>query len=103
MRSCSTSTTSSSAASKPVIIAGDFNTFWGEHEIYLFMKAAKFKSANARGLPSYPSRSPRKELDFVLYGSGINVTHFAIPRSEVFGSSAAHLRFRIDRKTQVAA
>ena len=59
-----------------MIIAGDFNTFWGEHEIYLFMKAAKLRSANARGLPSYPSRSPRKELDFVLYGNGIKVTNF---------------------------
>ena len=25
---------------KPVIVAGDFNTFWGENEIFLFMKAA---------------------------------------------------------------
>ena len=31
---------------KPVIVAGDFNTFWGENEIYLFMKAAGLKSAN---------------------------------------------------------
>jgi endonuclease/exonuclease/phosphatase family metal-dependent hydrolase len=67
------------AARKPVLIAGDFNTFWGEHEIYLFMKAAKLRSANASSLPSYPSRSPRKELDFVLYGEGINVTNFNIP------------------------
>jgi len=68
------------ATDKPVIVAGDFNTFWGEHEIYLFMKAAGLKSANARGLPSYPSRAPRKELDFVLYGDGISVTDFYIPR-----------------------
>jgi endonuclease/exonuclease/phosphatase family metal-dependent hydrolase len=67
------------AARKPVLIAGDFNTFWGEHEIYLFMKAAKLRSANASSLPSYPSRSPRKELDFVLYGEGISVTSFSIP------------------------
>jgi endonuclease/exonuclease/phosphatase family metal-dependent hydrolase len=24
---------------KPVIVTGDFNTFWGTHEIYLFMRA----------------------------------------------------------------
>jgi endonuclease/exonuclease/phosphatase (EEP) superfamily protein YafD len=35
------------ASHKPVIVAGDFNTFWGEHEIYLFMKARKLRSANA--------------------------------------------------------
>jgi endonuclease/exonuclease/phosphatase family metal-dependent hydrolase len=67
------------AAHKPVIIAGDFNTFWGGHEIYLFMKAAGLKSANVHGLPSYPSRSPRKELDFVLYGKDIEIRDFRIP------------------------
>lgn len=67
------------AADKPVIVAGDFNTFWGEHEIYLFMKACNLKSANQNSLPSYPSRAPRKELDFILYGNGIRVTDFFIP------------------------
>jgi endonuclease/exonuclease/phosphatase family metal-dependent hydrolase len=67
------------AARKPVIIAGDFNTFWGGHEIYLFMKAAGLKSANRNGLPSYPSGSPRKELDFVLYGEGVEIQNFFIP------------------------
>jgi endonuclease/exonuclease/phosphatase family metal-dependent hydrolase len=66
-------------STKPVLIAGDFNTFWGGHEIYLFMKATGLKSANVNALPSYPSRSPRKELDFVLYGDGIDITHFRIP------------------------
>jgi endonuclease/exonuclease/phosphatase family metal-dependent hydrolase len=65
---------------KPVIVAGDFNTFWGENEIYLFMRAAGLQSANVKSLPSYPSRSPRKELDFILYQDGIHVTHFEIPQ-----------------------
>ena len=64
---------------KPVIVAGDFNTFWGENEIYLFMEAAGLSSANVESLPTYPSRSPRKELDFVLYQDGINVTGFEVP------------------------
>ncbi len=64
---------------KPVIVAGDFNTFWGEDEIYLFMRAAGLRSANTQSLPSYPSRSPRKELDFILYQDGITVNHFEIP------------------------
>jgi endonuclease/exonuclease/phosphatase family metal-dependent hydrolase len=64
---------------KPVILAGDFNTFWGDHEIYLFMQAAGLKSANAEGLPSYPSHSPRRELDFILYGAGISVSNFRVP------------------------
>jgi endonuclease/exonuclease/phosphatase family metal-dependent hydrolase len=65
---------------KPVIVAGDFNTFWGENEIYLFMRAAGLRSANVGGMPSYPSRSPRKELDFILYQDGINVSNFEIPQ-----------------------
>ena len=64
---------------KPVVVAGDFNTFWGENEIYLFMKAARLTSANTDSIPTYPSRSPRKELDFVLYQDGVNVTGFEVP------------------------
>ena len=67
------------ATSKPVIVAGDLNTFWGQNEIYLFMKAAGLRSANADGLPTYPSRAPRRELDFILYQEGIEVTGFEIP------------------------
>ena len=62
-----------------MVVAGDFNTFWGENEIYLFMKAAGLQSANINSLPTYPSRSPRKELDFVLYQDGIEVTGFDVP------------------------
>ncbi len=67
------------ATEKPVMVAGDFNTFWGENEIYLFMKAAGLRSANVDSRPTYPSRAPRKELDFVLYQDGIKVTAFDIP------------------------
>ncbi len=64
---------------KPVIVAGDFNTYWGDHELYLFTQAAKLRNANVRGLPSYPSRSPRKELDFILHSDEIEITRFDIP------------------------
>ena len=67
------------ATEKPVIVAGDFNTFWGENEIYLFKKAAGLKSANSQAIPTYPSRAPRKELDFILYQEGIEVTNFEVP------------------------
>ncbi len=67
------------ATEKPVIVAGDFNTCWGENEIYLFMKAAGLQSANVDSLPTYPSRAARKELDFILYQDGINVNNFEVP------------------------
>jgi endonuclease/exonuclease/phosphatase family metal-dependent hydrolase len=65
---------------KPVIVAGDFNTFWGEDELYLFMEASGLKSANLDRLPSYPSQAPRKELDFILHGPGVEVLDFQIPQ-----------------------
>lgn len=64
---------------KPVIVMGDFNTFWGEDEIYLFMRAAGLTSANTERLPSYPARAPRKELDFILYQDGITMANFEVP------------------------
>lgn len=88
---------------KPVIIAGDFNTFWGEHEIYLFMKATGLKNANARGLPSYPSRAPRKELDFVLYGQGVDIRGFAIPAVRFSDHLPLVCDFEITGASRVAA
>jgi endonuclease/exonuclease/phosphatase family metal-dependent hydrolase len=66
-------------STKPVVVAGDFNTFWGTHEIYLFMRASSLRSANELGVPSYPSRKPRAELDFVLAGAGIEISQFRVP------------------------
>ena len=40
---------------------------------------AGLTSANIESAPTYPSRAPRKELDFVLYQEGIEVTGFQIP------------------------
>jgi endonuclease/exonuclease/phosphatase family metal-dependent hydrolase len=91
------------ASVKPVIVAGDFNTFWGQHEIYLFMRAAGLQSANVRGLPSYPSSSPRKELDFVLYGSGIRVTDFSIPAVKFSDHLPLICDFEVDRSVQLSA
>lgn len=91
------------ATNKPVIIAGDFNTFWGEHEIFLFMKAAGLRSANPKGLPSYPSHSPRKELDFVLYGAGIEVTNFFIPNVAFSDHLPLICDFEVQDKSRRAA
>jgi endonuclease/exonuclease/phosphatase family metal-dependent hydrolase len=68
-----------SKSTKPVIVAGDFNAFWGNHEIYLFMHAAGLRSANSLELPSFPARVPRVELDFVLVSSEIEITDFRVP------------------------
>jgi endonuclease/exonuclease/phosphatase family metal-dependent hydrolase len=91
------------ASEKPVIVAGDFNTFWGQHEIYLFMRAAGLQNANSRGLPSYPSRAPRKELDFVLYSSGISVTDFFIPRVQLSDHLPLVCDFEVDQAARNVA
>jgi endonuclease/exonuclease/phosphatase family metal-dependent hydrolase len=91
------------ASNKPVIVAGDFNTFWGQHEIYLFMRAAGLQSANVRGLPSYPSTAPRKELDFVLYSEGITVTDFSIPKVKFSDHLPLVCDFEVTPKAQQAA
>ncbi|MEE3197999.1 MAG: endonuclease/exonuclease/phosphatase family protein [Pseudomonadota bacterium] len=68
-----------SKCNKPVVVAGDFNTFLGSHEMIPFMKSAGLRNANIYGVPSYPARAPRMELDFILYSNGIRVKDFFIP------------------------
>jgi endonuclease/exonuclease/phosphatase family metal-dependent hydrolase len=68
------------ASTKPVILAGDFNTFFGEDEMFLFREATGLRSANVSGLKTYPSHQPRMELDFILYGEGIEPVDFRIPQ-----------------------
>jgi endonuclease/exonuclease/phosphatase family metal-dependent hydrolase len=64
---------------KPYLVAGDFNVFWGDPEIELFLAATGLKSANAEDLPTYPSWAPKAELDLILYSPGIRITHFEMP------------------------
>ena len=67
------------AARKPVIVAGDFNAFWGDSEIKLFLAATGLRSASPHGAPSFPSWAPKRQLDFIFYSPDIKVTHFEIP------------------------
>jgi endonuclease/exonuclease/phosphatase family metal-dependent hydrolase len=90
-------------STKPVIVAGDFNTFWGDHEIYLFMQASGLKSANTRGLPSYPSRNPRRELDFILYTEGLEVTGFQVPPVRYSDHLPLVCDFEVRRDRAIAA
>jgi len=64
---------------KPVIVAGDFNTFNGDREIHLFLAAANLVNANHAGLPSYPSHNPKKHLDFIFHSPQLSVEDFSIP------------------------
>ena len=64
---------------KPYLIAGDFNVFWGDPEIELFLAATGLKSANADKFATYPSWAPKMELDFILHSPGIVIRNFQMP------------------------
>lgn len=68
-----------SQRTKPVIVAGDFNTFGGDRELQLFMAASRLCNANMLGKPSHPSHAPKRHLDFILHSPEITVSNFFIP------------------------
>ena len=90
-------------STKPVIVAGDFNTFWGEHEMALFMEATGLRSANRHRLPSYPARRPRIELDFILYSRGIEIDSFEIPDVTFSDHRPLICDFRVEGMERAAA
>ncbi|MFN2352458.1 MAG: endonuclease/exonuclease/phosphatase family protein [Kiritimatiellia bacterium] len=67
---------------KPCIVAGDFNAFWGDREIRLFLAATRLVSVFPFGQPTFPSWKPRRQLDFILHSPEIEITNFQLPRVE---------------------
>ncbi len=65
-------------AKKPYLIAGDFNAFAGKVELKEFMEVLRLSNANLSDAPTFPSRSPRWQLDFILHSPEIRVTHFEV-------------------------
>lgn len=64
---------------KPVLVAGDFNSLRGDYELRNFMDATGLKNANRSGRPSYPSRYPVSQLDYIFHCDAIRVMDFRIP------------------------
>lgn len=65
---------------KPRIVAGDFNTAWGEPEIRLFKAATGLRSADPENRPTWPSWRPKRHLDFILCSGEIRIRRFDAPR-----------------------
>jgi len=65
---------------KPHLVAGDFNSRWGEREIRLFLAATGLRSAAPSAVPTFPSWAPRRNLDFILHSRDIEVTGFDAPQ-----------------------
>ncbi len=64
---------------KPVILAGDFNVLSGVRELELFLASTGLTNANRKGFYSYPSRGPKREIDFILYSPEIKPLGFHMP------------------------
>jgi endonuclease/exonuclease/phosphatase family metal-dependent hydrolase len=69
--------------SKKVIIAGDFNTFYGSDELEELMQKCNLKSANIENIPTFPSGKPAIELDFFLVSQEIKIKKFKVLASDV--------------------
>lgn len=69
-----------SSSKKPVIVAGDFNAFWGDKELDLFMAASGLVNANTLGVPTWPADNPHRQLDFILHSRELRVRNFEVPR-----------------------
>ena len=66
---------------KPLIFGGDCNTFGGEEELRDFLKAANLRRTDPNNLPTYSSRTPQRQLDFLFTSSEFSVRSFSVPRS----------------------
>ena len=64
----------------PVIIAGDFNTFSGAHEIEEFQEKLGLFNPNTEGIPTFPSWKPKRQLDFILCSKCLRIKNFEIPK-----------------------
>ncbi len=68
---------------KPVIFGGDCNTFGGEGELREFLEASNLRPTDSLNLPTYSSRSPLRQLDFILATPEFSVRSFAVPSSDL--------------------
>ena len=83
---------------KPKIVAGDFNVFWGDRELELFLAASKLISANKNNQPTFPSWAPKRQLDFVLHSPEIEMTRFAVPGVQFSDHMPLVCDFEVNRR-----
>jgi endonuclease/exonuclease/phosphatase family metal-dependent hydrolase len=83
---------------KPVIVAGDFNVLRGDRELQLFLAATGLENANSTRQPSYPSRAPRRQLDYIFHSPEIRITRFEIPQIKLSDHTPLVCEFLIEKK-----
>jgi endonuclease/exonuclease/phosphatase family metal-dependent hydrolase len=82
-------------AKKPVIVAGDFNAFRGDRELESFLAATGLRNTNGKGKPSHPSRSPRRQLDYIFCSREIAASGFHVPQVKLSDHAPLICDFRI--------
>lgn len=88
---------------RPVIIGGDFNTFWGSNELELFLAASKLRTANLDNIPSHPSHAPHRQLDFILHSGEIEIDNFWVPDIQLSDHSPLLCDFSIKTSARSSA
>ena len=63
----------------PLFIGGDFNTFGGKKELAPLLENTSLRDSDAAGRPTYPSRSPKRRLDYLLASMDVKVKNFEVP------------------------
>lgn len=66
---------------RPVILAGDFNTFEGEREIKRLLESASLKhefKVHGGRIFTFPSCHPRRRFDYILTSKGIKVKKYDV-------------------------
>ncbi len=64
---------------RPIIVAGDFNTYGGEKELCALKNHHHLCNPNHDNIPTYPSWQPRHQLDYVLCSHSLVVENFSVP------------------------
>ncbi len=85
---------------KPFIVAGDFNVLWGNEEIELFLKASRLQNVNIRKESTFPSWTPKKELDFILCSENIRIKDYKVIRTTLSDHLPILLDFEIINKSE---
>lgn len=63
---------------KPVIVAGDFNTFEGSDELRRLCEEHGLSNPNKQNIPTWPAWNPRLELDYILCSEAIKVSRCVV-------------------------
>ena len=92
-----------SKVKRPVIVAGDFNVMWGNRELQLFLAATGLKNANGNGQPSHPSRSPRRQLDYIFHSPQIHITDFQVPHIRLSDHTPLVCDFHLENAEKVTS